>query len=65
MGRVRRRFCDRGHPPFSLAMDPLQAYLALPEKIRQALREDIRQSVGDTGRPVDIDVQYRFASGRR
>ena len=42
-----------------------QAYLALPEKTRQAVREDIRQSVGDTGGPIDVDVQYRFASGRR
>jgi tRNA A58 N-methylase Trm61 len=33
--------------------------------IRQTVREDIRQSVGDTGGPIDIDVQYRFASGRK
>jgi hypothetical protein len=39
--------------------------LALPVKIQQAVREDIRQSVGDTGGPVDVEVQYRFASGRR
>ena len=42
-----------------------QAYLALREKIRQAVREDIRRSVGDTGGPVDVEVQYRFASGRK
>ena len=41
-----------------------QAYLALPEKIRQAVREDIRQSVGDTGGSI-VEVQYRFASGRK
>ena len=42
-----------------------QAYLALPEKTRRAVREDIRQSVGDIGGPIDVDVQYRFVSGRK
>ena len=42
-----------------------QAYVALPEAERQAVREEVRRNVGDTGGSVGIDVEFRFASGRR
>lgn len=40
---------------------PGQAYLSLPEHARKAVRQDI----GDTGGPIEITVELRFASGRR
>ena len=42
-----------------------QAYVALPEAERRAVREEVRRNVGDTGGSVGIDVEFRFASGRR
>jgi hypothetical protein len=42
-----------------------QAYLMLPEAERQAVREEVRRHLGDTGGPVGIDVVERFVSGRR
>jgi ubiquinone/menaquinone biosynthesis C-methylase UbiE len=42
-----------------------QAYLVLPEEERRAVREEVRRNVGDTGGPIGIEVEERFASGRR
>ena len=42
-----------------------QAYLALPEAERRAVREEVRRNLGDTGGPIGVDVEFRFASGRR
>jgi ubiquinone/menaquinone biosynthesis C-methylase UbiE len=42
-----------------------QAYVLLSEKERRAVREEVRRNVGDTGGPIGIDVELRFASGRR
>jgi ubiquinone/menaquinone biosynthesis C-methylase UbiE len=42
-----------------------QAYVALPETERRAVREEVRRSLGDTGGSIGIDVEFRFASGRR
>jgi SAM-dependent methyltransferase len=42
-----------------------QAYVALPEAEGRAVREVVRRNVGDTGGSVGIDVEFRFASGRR
>jgi len=42
-----------------------QAYLALPEAERQVAREEVRQSLRDTGGPIAIEVELRFASGHR
>lgn len=44
---------------------PGQTYVSLPEDVRRAVREDVRRSVGDTGGPIEIEVEIRFASGRR
>lgn len=42
-----------------------QEYLALPEHLRQVVREEARRDVDDAGGPIRIDVTQRFASGRR
>jgi hypothetical protein len=42
-----------------------QAYVALPEAERRAVREEVQCSVGDTGGSIGIDVEFRFASGHR
>ena len=44
---------------------PGQALVSLPEEIRRAVREEVRRDVGDTGGPIEIEVEYRFGSGRR
>lgn len=42
-----------------------QVFVSLPEDVKHAVREDVRQSVGDTGGPIEIEVEYRIASGRK
>jgi ubiquinone/menaquinone biosynthesis C-methylase UbiE len=42
-----------------------QEYLALPQDVRRAVREDVRREVGDTGGPIHVDVDITFASGRK
>ncbi len=42
-----------------------QAYVALPEADRRAVREEVRRHLGDTGGAIAIEVEERFASGRR
>jgi ubiquinone/menaquinone biosynthesis C-methylase UbiE len=42
-----------------------QVYVLLPEEERRAVREEIRRNVGDTGGPIGIEVELRFASGHR
>lgn len=44
---------------------PGQTYVSLPEETRRAVREDVRRDVGDTGGPIEIEVEFRFASGRK
>jgi hypothetical protein len=44
---------------------PGQIYVSLPEETRRAVREDVRRDVGDTGGPIEIEVEFRFASGRK
>ena len=44
---------------------PGQAYLGLPHETRRAVREEVRRELDDTGGPIEIDVEIRFASGRR
>jgi ubiquinone/menaquinone biosynthesis C-methylase UbiE len=47
------------------ASSPGQAFVSLPKETRFAVREEVRRDLGDTGGPIDIEVEYRFASGRR
>jgi ubiquinone/menaquinone biosynthesis C-methylase UbiE len=42
-----------------------QAYLTLPQSARDAIRKEVQTSLGDTGGPVEIEVEFQFASGRR
>jgi ubiquinone/menaquinone biosynthesis C-methylase UbiE len=42
-----------------------QEYMALPEDIRRVVREEARREVGDTGGPIEVEVEVRIASGRR
>jgi ubiquinone/menaquinone biosynthesis C-methylase UbiE len=41
-----------------------QALVALPEEVRRTVREEIRRDLGDTGGPIEIEVEIRIASGR-
>jgi ubiquinone/menaquinone biosynthesis C-methylase UbiE len=47
------------------AGSPGQAFVSLPEDTRHAVREEVRRDLGDTGGPIEVDVEYRFGSGRR
>ncbi len=42
-----------------------QEYTALPEEQRRGVREEVRRDVGDTGGPIEVEVEVRIASGRR
>ena len=60
-------------PSFETYFEPIeqgmgssgQALVSLPEQARFAVREEVRRDLGDTGGPIEIEVEYRFASGRR
>jgi hypothetical protein len=47
------------------AGSPGQAFVSLPEDVRHAVREEVRCDLGDTSGPIEVDVEYRFGSGRR
>jgi ubiquinone/menaquinone biosynthesis C-methylase UbiE len=47
------------------AGSPGQAFISLPEEARRAVREEVRRDLGDTGGPIEIEVEYRFGSGQR
>jgi SAM-dependent methyltransferase len=38
---------------------------SLPDETRRAVREAVLRDVGDTGGPIQIEVEFRFASGRK
>jgi len=42
-----------------------QALALLPNDIRQAVREEARRYFGDKGGPIEVETEYRIASGRR
>ena len=42
-----------------------QAYVALPEEARVAMREEVRRALGDAGGPIGVDMEVRIASGQR
>ena len=47
------------------AGSPGQAFVSLPDAVRRAVREELRRELGDTGGPIEVEVEYRFASGLR
>lgn len=42
-----------------------QALMSLPLSTRRVVREEMRRALGDDGGPVTIEVEIRFASGRK
>lgn len=44
---------------------PGQTFVLLPESARHAVREEVRRDLGDMGGPIEVEVEYRFGSGRR
>ena len=42
-----------------------QALATLPEEIRRAIRKEVRRDLADSGGPVEVEAEYRIASGRR
>jgi ubiquinone/menaquinone biosynthesis C-methylase UbiE len=47
------------------AGSPGQAFVALAIEDRKAVREEVRRALGDKGGPIKVEVEFRFASGRR
>lgn len=47
------------------AGSPGQAFVSLPTAARSAVREDLRRQLADAGGPIEVEVEYRFASGLR
>jgi ubiquinone/menaquinone biosynthesis C-methylase UbiE len=41
-----------------------QAFVSLSLDVRKAVREQLQRELGDTGGPIEIDVEYMFASGQ-
>ena len=42
-----------------------QALAALPDEIRRAVRDEVRREFGDPRGPIEVEAEYRIASGRR
>lgn len=42
-----------------------QALASLPKEVRDAIREEVRRDLNDTGGPVKVEMEIRIASGRR
>jgi ubiquinone/menaquinone biosynthesis C-methylase UbiE len=40
-----------------------QAYLTLSESDRERVRKEVQHGLGDTGGPVEVEVEFQFASG--
>jgi ubiquinone/menaquinone biosynthesis C-methylase UbiE len=42
-----------------------QVFISLPPETQHAVREEVRRDVGDTGGPIEIEVEFMFASGQK
>src|SRR5262245_37622198 len=42
-----------------------QVFVSLPPDTQRAVREDVRRDVGDTGGPIEIEVEFMFAGGEK
>jgi ubiquinone/menaquinone biosynthesis C-methylase UbiE len=42
-----------------------QALATLPDEIRRSVRDEVRRDFDDTGGPIEVEAEYRIASGRR
>lgn len=47
------------------AGSPGQAFVSLPPEARRAVREEVRQALKDSGGSIEIEVEFRVASGKR
>ena len=60
-------------PPFGAYYGPFerggastgQALATLPDELRRAVRDEVRRDLCDTGGLIEIEVEYRIASGQR
>jgi ubiquinone/menaquinone biosynthesis C-methylase UbiE len=44
---------------------PGQAFISLSVEARKAVREEVQRDLGDTGGPIEVEVEYRIAAGTR
>jgi hypothetical protein len=52
--------------PYERGADAVgQAFISLPAEVRHSVREEVRRSLSDTGGPIEIEVEFMFASGRK
>ena len=42
-----------------------QCFVSLPPDTQRAVRQDVRRDVGDTGGPIEIEVEFMFGSGQK
>src|ERR1700756_1562223 len=42
-----------------------QALATLPDEVRRAVRDEVRRDFGDTSGPIEVEAEYRIASGER
>jgi hypothetical protein len=42
-----------------------QALATLSGELRRTVRDEVRRDLGDTGGPIEVEAEYRIASGRR
>lgn len=42
-----------------------QVFVSLPPDTQRAVRQDVRRDVGDTGGPIEIEVEFMFGSGQK
>jgi ubiquinone/menaquinone biosynthesis C-methylase UbiE len=42
-----------------------QIFVSLPDETKRTVREDVRRDVGDTGGPIEIEVEFMIASGQK
>jgi ubiquinone/menaquinone biosynthesis C-methylase UbiE len=47
------------------AGSPGQAFISLAVEARKAVREEVQRELGDTGGPIEVEVEFMLASGRR
>ena len=63
---LRRSPFDAYYGPFERGgASTGQALATLPDEIRLAVRDEVRRGFGDTSGPIEVEAEYRIASGRR
>lgn len=44
---------------------PVRFFVSLPPDTQRAARQDVRRDVGDTGGPIEIEVEFMFGSRQK